>query len=180
MLDYRFGKRSTPPCGDCDEEGYCTMNCGPAIPAPKLPEGFKVICSVCGDTLEASIHFSKGQLKKKHPRCRTCAPNKFSNRKTETGHQSVKESKRAQYLKTLLAAGLITNLREQVNFELIPAQRDEAGKLIEKACVYRADFVYNDDQGALHVEDAKGMRTDVYKIKRKLMLSVHKIRIEEV
>lgn len=25
-----FGKRSNPPCSDCDHEGYCTMNCGPA------------------------------------------------------------------------------------------------------------------------------------------------------
>lgn len=24
-----FGKRSTPPCGDCDRDGECTMNCGP-------------------------------------------------------------------------------------------------------------------------------------------------------
>jgi hypothetical protein len=32
----RFGKRSDPPCGDCDEEGYCTMNCGPAI-KPSVP-----------------------------------------------------------------------------------------------------------------------------------------------
>ena len=24
-----FGKRSTPPCGDCDSDGECTMNCGP-------------------------------------------------------------------------------------------------------------------------------------------------------
>lgn len=156
------------------------MNCGPAIPAPKLPEGFRVICSVCGDALDAATQFSKGQLKKKHPRCRACAPNKFSNRKTESGHQSVKESKRARYLHSLLAAGIITDLREQVDYELIPAQRDAAGKLVEMACVYRADFVYTDDQGVLHVEDAKGMRTDVYKLKRKLMLSVHKIRIEEV
>lgn len=172
-----FGKRSKP-CDDC-VDGYCTMNCGPAIPAPKLPDDFKVICSVCGDALVAATNFSKGQLKKKHPRCRACAPNKFSNQKG-TGRASNKETRRAQHLQTLLAAGLISDLREQVDFELIPAQRDEAGKLLERACDYRADFVYNDDQGKRHVEDAKGMRTDVYKLKRKLMLQVHKIRIEEV
>lgn len=155
------------------------MNCGPCIPAPKLPADFKVICSVCGDTLEAAVHFSKGQLKKKHPRCRACAPNKFSNQKG-TGRASNKETRRAQHLQTLQSAGLISDLREQVDFELIPAQRDDAGKLLEKACVYRADFTYNDDQGKPHVEDAKGMRTNVYKIKRKLMLQVHGIRIEEV
>jgi len=172
-----FGKRSSP-CGDC-VDGYCTMNCGPAIQAPKLPEGFKVICSVCGDALDAKTQFSAGQLKKKHPRCRACAPNKFSNQKG-TGRASNKESRRAQHLQTLQAAGLISNLREQVDYELLPAQLDEAGKVIERACSYRADFTYNDDRGILHVEDAKGMRTDVYRVKKKLMLWFHKIRIEEV
>jgi len=202
-----FGKRSQP-CGDC-VDGYCTMNCGPALAAPitvapvvaqplrpkapPLPEGFKVICSVCADSLDAATQFSKGQLKKKHPRCRACAPNKFSNQKG-TGRASNKETRRAQYLQTLQAAGLISNLREQVDYELIPAQYAPAWegqyappaegmikvKLLERACSYRADFVYNDERGVLHVEDAKGMRTDVYKVKKKLMLWFHKIRIEEV
>lgn len=27
-----FGKRSDPPCEDCDADGICTMNCGPVQP----------------------------------------------------------------------------------------------------------------------------------------------------
>lgn len=156
------------------------MNCGPAIKAPPLPAGFQVLCTSCALSLDAATQFSKGQLKKKHPRCRACAPNKFSNQK-DMGGDSRRESKRARELRTLLAAGLISNLREQVSYDLIPAQIDLAsGRTIERACSYRADFVYDDPDGRTHVEDAKGMRTDVYRLKKKLMLWVHHIRIEEV
>ena len=80
----------------------------------------------------------------------------------------------------LAKAGEITNLRRQVPYILIPAQRDNrTGKLLERECRYIADFVYS-DEGFTVVEDAKGMRTDVYKIKKKLMLQVHGIRVQEV
>jgi Protein of unknown function (DUF1064) len=139
---------------------------------------YKVLCHGCGDPLPASS-FGGAQLKKKHPRCRACAPNKFSNQRSGA-HQSKKESRRSRDLQVLQSAGLIRDLREQVAYELIPAQRDEQGKVIERACTYIADFVYTDPVGVLHVEDAKGMRTEKYLIKRKLMLFIHKIRIEEV
>lgn len=48
-----------------------------------------------------------------------------------------------------------------------------------KSVVYIADFVY-DQGGVTIVEDAKGMRTPDYIIKRKLMLYVHGVRIKEV
>ena len=32
MSGHDFRRRADPPCGDCDHEGYCTMNCGPASP----------------------------------------------------------------------------------------------------------------------------------------------------
>jgi hypothetical protein len=54
------------------------------------------------------------------------------------------------------------------------------GKCIEKSCVYYADFVYKDADGNVVVEDAKGMKTEAYKIKRKLMLWVHGIKVIEV
>lgn len=56
---------------------------------------------------------------------------------------------------------------------LIPPQRGE------RECRYIADFVYYLD-GELRVEDVKGMKTKDYIMKRKLMLHVHGIRIEEV
>ena len=95
------------------------------------------------------------------------------------GYDSRKEHRRANELKLMQRAGLISNLREQVKFVLVPAQRDAAGKLLERECSYYADFVYDCD-GATVVEDTKGVRTPEYKIKRKLMLYVHHIKIKEI
>ena len=91
---------------------------------------------------------------------------------------SAKEANRYEELKLLQKAGKIQGLQMQVKFELIPAQRIN-GKLVERACTYKADFVYIED-GKKVVEDTKGFRTKDYIIKRKLMLYVHGIRIKEV
>lgn len=95
------------------------------------------------------------------------------------GHASRHENRRAAQLKLMQRAGLISDLREQVPYLLIPAQRDDAGRLIERQCSYVADFVYVDSDGRTVVEDTKGVRTKEYVIKRKLMLHVHGIRILE-
>lgn len=86
--------------------------------------------------------------------------------------------------------GIISNLREQVPFTLIPAQygqdpTDPHGKtarvLLERPCRYIADFVYTDNEtGETIVEDTKGVRTKEYVIKRKLMLHIHGIKITEL
>lgn len=58
-----------------------------------------------------------------------------------------------------------------------------AGKVIEKAVGYVADFVYEEkttDGWQEVVEDVKGFRTHDYIIKRKLMLWRYGIRIREV
>lgn len=104
--------------------------------------------------------------------------NKYGARKSG-GYDSRKEHTRACQLKIMQRAGLISNLREQVKFVLIPAQRDRAGKLLERECSYYADFVY-DKNGLTIVEDTKGFRTPEYRIKRKLMLHVHGISIVEI
>ena len=90
---------------------------------------------------------------------------------------SIKEARRYQELKLLLRAGVISDLRLQVPYELIPAQYIN-GKCVERAVKYIADFVYIEN-GKEVVEDAKGVRTEAYKIKRKLMLHVHGIRLKE-
>ena len=104
--------------------------------------------------------------------------NKYHASKTELDgirFDSRKEAARYSELKLLERAGAIRDLQLQVPFELIPKQEGE------RACTYVADFVYTDTRtGRQVVEDAKGMRTDVYKIKRKLMLWRHGIRISEV
>lgn len=105
--------------------------------------------------------------------------NKYYARKCN-GYASRREYDRAQQLKLMQRVGLISDLREQVPFELIPPHRFEDGAL-ERACRYIADFVYIDNAtGLTVVEDTKGVRTKEYIIKRKLMLYRHGIRIKEV
>jgi len=76
-------------------------------------------------------------------------------------------------LRILERAGKISDLKRQVKYELIPKQDGE------RACNYVADFVYIDADGNTVVEDTKGVRTDAYRIKKKLMLWVHGIKIKE-
>ena len=96
---------------------------------------------------------------------------------------SVKEANRYQELRMLERAGEIRDLQRQVPFVVIPTQRDENGKLIEKEVCYVADFTYI-EKGKLTrtVEDVKSeaTRTREYIIKRKLMLYRNGIRIREV
>lgn len=99
--------------------------------------------------------------------------------KRSGGYASRKEHQRANELKLMQRAGLISDLRQQVRYILIPAQRDTAGNLLERQCAYVADFVYVKD-GHTIVEDTKGVRTKEYIIKRKLMLFTHGISITEI
>lgn len=92
---------------------------------------------------------------------------------------SRKEAARWLELKELEKAGEIAVLRRQETFVLIPEQRGTDGKLIERRCTYKADFVYVEN-GSTVVEDVKGVKTKDYIIKRKLMLWVHGIKIREV
>jgi len=107
---------------------------------------------------------------------------------------SKKEYRRYLELKTMEEAEVISELKRQVKYVLIPAQREPdtigkrggkiKGKLIERECSYVADFVYKDSQGNTVVEDVKGYRGggayEIFKIKRKLMLYLKNIRIKEV
>ena len=124
--------------------------------------------------------------------------NKYGNKKiTYQGEvfDSKREAKRYQELKLLEKCGAIYGLRRQIKYTLIPVQREKStrvytkgrkkgqpieGKVIEKAVTYIADFVYSDSATAeVVVEDTKGMRTKDYIIKRKLMLYIHGIKIQE-
>lgn len=102
---------------------------------------------------------------------------------------SKREYRRYKELELIQQLGLISELRTQVKFVLIPAQRepDKVGKrggiikgnLIEREVSYIADFVYVENDKTV-VEDAKGMRTPEYILKRKMMLYFYGIRIKEV
>ena len=101
-----------------------------------------------------------------------------------SGHgSSMKERNRAAVLELMQKKGLISGLQKQVVYNLIPAQYGEVDgkrKCLERACTYRADFVYYDvEKQQLVVEDTKGVRPTEYVIKRKLMLHEHGIRIKE-
>lgn len=110
---------------------------------------------------------------------------------TEHTFDSRKEARRYEELAIRQRAGEIENLRLQVKYVLIPAQYEpdtvgkrggvKRGKLIERECSYVADFVY-EENGETVVEDVKSpiTRTPVYKVKKKLLLYVHGIRIVEV
>jgi hypothetical protein len=112
---------------------------------------------------------------------------KYRNRKTILDgilFDSRKEANRYAELKLMEKAGRIWDLQRQVPFQLLPAQRDQiTGKVVEKAVVYKADFVYMTESGPV-CEDVKGYKGGagygVFTIKRKLMLYVHGIRVREV
>lgn len=114
---------------------------------------------------------------------------------TEHTFDSRKEYRRYQELEIMQLAGEIADLRLQVPYELIPSQYAEStevykrgdkagqpkpGKLLERPVTYTADFVYTDGNGNAVVEDTKGFRTKEYTIKRKLMLYVHGIKVQEI
>lgn len=129
-------------------------------------------------------------------------PNKYGAFRIDTPEgrfDSQKEFRRWCELKLLQRTGEIRELKRQVDFVLVPEQREPSqtqkngrekpGKLLERQVVYRADFVYLERQKSPNeaaeawqtvVEDAKGVRTKDYIIKRKLMLYVHGIKIREV
>ena len=106
---------------------------------------------------------------------------------------SKREYKRYLFLRHLVDIGRIKNLCRQVEYPLIPTQRDadiitktgkvKPGRVIERGCNYLADFVYEQD-GKTVVEDVKGYRGGgayaVFVIKRKLMLEKYGIRVLEV
>lgn len=90
---------------------------------------------------------------------------------------SRKEADRYCELKLLQRAGEITDLELQVPFTLIPAFSLNGKK--HTAIKYVADFVYRRG-GKRVVEDVKGMRTDVYKLKKKLFAFSQNDEIQEV
>lgn len=101
---------------------------------------------------------------------------KYNNKKIHAADgifDSQKEYRRWCDLKILEKAGQIQALDRQVRYELIP----KMGK--NRPTTFIADFVYR-EKGKVVVEDAKGFRTEVYRIKKKLMAWVHKIDVREI
>lgn len=105
--------------------------------------------------------------------------NKYHAKKTTVDgitFDSRNEANRYLALKGMEEDGIIGNLRRQVRYELVPAF-DVDGRHY-RPVYYVADFVYVED-GKDVVEDVKGVRTDVYKLKSKLFAQKYGMSIKE-
>ncbi len=103
-------------------------------------------------------------------RLSTASQSKYRNEKVKidgVAFDSKAEAKRYNELQLMIRAGKIADLKLQPTYELQPAFRDKHGKH-QRAITYRADFAYM-ESGSVVVEDVKGMETEVFKIKAKLL-----------
>ena len=99
---------------------------------------------------------------------------KYNNKKvTHFGHtfDSIKEGQRYLVLRQDEINGEISNLELQPKFTF-----ELCG---EKICTYKADFKYTTLQGDEIIEDVKGFKTAVYRLKKKLMKAFHGIEVLE-
>lgn len=107
--------------------------------------------------------------------------NKYNNKKMVVDgitFDSKAEAKRYGELKMLEKGKVISNLRLQVAYELLPKLTIRGKK--HRATKYHADFVYFDNETKQEVvEDKKGVKTAVYKLKKLLMKQMHNIEIFE-
>lgn len=110
--------------------------------------------------------------------------NKYHNSKCLSSDgmkfDSKKELRRWEQLRMLERGKVISDLQRQVRFNF-PLPNGDLLRYTpsNRAVTYVADFVYFDN-GNQVVEDAKGVRTDVYKLKAALMLALNGIKITEV
>ena len=100
--------------------------------------------------------------------------NKYHNVKTVVDNvtfDSKREADRYSELRLLVRAGTIRDLELQPEFPVVVN-----GK---KICVYRADFAYHALDGKKTTEDVKGVKTAVYRLKKRLVEAIYDIRILE-
>lgn len=112
---------------------------------------------------------------------------KYNNAKPEYYDPDLKETlkfdsnKEFEYyllLKDRLKRGEIFRLQRQFKITIQPPFTTPQGEKIQ-AITYKADFVYLDSEGVTHIVDVKGFKTDVYRLKKKL-LAYKGFYIEEV
>ena len=90
------------------------------------------------------------------------------------GYASKHEMEVAANLHALARGGQISELQEQVPIILVEGK----GKI--GPVKYVADFTYLDKEGRRHYVDAKGYRTAIYRLKKRLALLLLGIEIEEI
>lgn len=109
---------------------------------------------------------------------RSAKPSKYSNKRTEYSgewYQSKAEANYAEQLDMLKMARDASlrpaSIERQVEYPIVVNGI--------KICNYYADFrvVYNNRTDVI---DVKGVKTEVYKIKKKLVEAIYKIKIKEI
>ena len=112
---------------------------------------------------------------------------KYNNQKPEYYDPDLKKrlkfdsNKELEYyllLKDKLKKGEIFRLQRQVRINIQPPFTTPAGEKV-RAIDYLADFAYLDPEGVTHLLDVKGCKTEIYKLKKKL-LAYKGFYIEEV
>lgn len=86
--------------------------------------------------------------------------------------QSQKEGARYAELKLLAKAGEINGLELQPSFDFSING--------SKMFTYIADFAYYEKSGERVIEDCKGLKLPVYKLKKKIIEASHHIEITEI
>lgn len=106
-------------------------------------------------------------------------PHKYGAKPTEVDglrFDSKREAARYSALQLLVRAGEIVDLEVQPTYPIIIA--DPQGMPVIVAA-YRADFRYRRGRDVV-VEDVKGVRTPLYRLKKKLVEALYGIKITEV
>ena len=112
----------------------------------------------------------------------TVKQNKYKNKKVIYNgikFDSKKEEKRYIQLKQLEKLRIIKDLELQKTYELQPSFR--VNDKTYRKITYKADFSYvTVKDNKIHIEDTKGFRTEVYRLKRKMFAYKYGIEIEEI
>ncbi len=96
---------------------------------------------------------------------------KFRAKQTVTDgiiFSSKKEAKRYEELKLLQSAGEVLFFLDQVPFRLPGGVK------------YRCDFLVFWADGTCTIEDVKGMKTDMYNTKKKILEALYPVEIKEI
>lgn len=136
-----------------------------AIATEHTPAGGFLGCGFVGSRCQRGCSFLRRAMKSK---------SKYGNKKVVIDgikFDSKREAQRYGALQLMLKAGLISNLRMQVPYQIV---------INGKKCFkYLADFVY-DDGGKEIIEDVKGFRTPLYRLKKKIVEAWFGVVIVEV
>ena len=100
---------------------------------------------------------------------------KYRNKRTfynGVWFSSQKEAGRAGELDLLVRSGYVRSWEAQPRFPI-----EHQG---QKICTYVGDFKVEYPDGHVEIEDVKGMKTPVYKLKRKLVKAFYGIEIKEL